>query len=111
VGIEIERAADHIIVRCRGYSLVIGWNRGEYVNTLRGWYLYAKLFPGLVSDQPYFLPAKRPEEIAVTRYDPDIDRTLVPGWRDPDGEKKFLTSSQLADSWLRRLLESTPLRE
>lgn len=110
LGLGVEQTPDSVVIRCGGYSLVIGWNRGNVINTLSGSYLFAKLFSGLVSQQPRYF-ADRPSEIEVTRYDPDIDRTLVPGWREREGEKKFLTSSQLADSWLKRLLAQTPLQD
>lgn len=107
LGLAIEAAADSVVVRSAGYSLVLGWSRGNIINTLSGSYLFAKLFSGSISERPYFFPEKDPKEIAVTRYDPDIDRTLAPGWRERDGETKFFTSSQLVDLWLKRLLAQT----
>ena len=104
LGLAVERATGSVAISYGAHSLVMGWNRGEYLNTLRGSYLYA-------SEQPRFSSERRPTEIKFIRYDPDIDRSLGPGWRERDGEKRFFTSRQLADSWLRRLLAQTGPRE
>lgn len=92
--LAVERDTNSIVISCGAHSLVFGWNRGEIVNTLSGHYLYASLQSRFSSQR----------EIEFIRYDPDIDRSLVPGWRERDGEKRLLTSAQLADSWLKRLL-------
>jgi hypothetical protein len=101
LGLAVARDTNNVVITCGTQSLVFGWNRGEVVNNLSGSYLYASLQSRLSSQN----------EIEFIRYDPDIDRSLVPGWRERDGEKKFLTGPQLADSWLRRLLDQTRPRE
>ena len=95
LGLAVQRDINSVGVSCGTQTLVFGWNRGQQVNTLSGSYLYASLQPRYSSQK----------EIEFIRYNPDIDRSLAPGWRERDGEKRFLTSAQLADAWLRRLIE------
>jgi len=102
LSLSVEESRDACAISNRDYTVVLGWNRGSVVNSLTESYLFAKLFRGYATRRGItFHP---PEEIEVVRYDPDIDRTLVPGWRDREAQK-FLTANQMADRWLRRFLD------
>lgn len=46
-----------------------------------------------------------PTKIAVEDYDLDCDRSRRIGWRAHSGKKAFHTSQQLADQWIRQLLD------
>jgi hypothetical protein len=46
-----------------------------------------------------------PTQIAVEEYDLDCDRSRRIGWRVQSGKKPFHTSQQLADQWIRQLLD------
>ncbi len=52
---------------------------------------------------PYTM--KEPHYKEMFSYSVDLDRSGTIGWRDTEGEKRFLTSAQLAEIWLKRLLE------
>jgi hypothetical protein len=94
LALSVSRGGNACSITNRSYTVAVGYNQGEIVNSLRGSYLFAKLFRGHA----------RPEQIDLVRYDPDIDRTLVAGWRDR-ASKKFLTATQMAEIWLRRFLD------
>lgn len=103
--IRVESRWDrHYIVASEEYGLVILWDPNSSINSLRGFRLTAKLYRGFVTFRQVLFNDK-PEEIQENEYDPDIDTSLTPGWREHDGEKKFFTSKQLADVWVTRLLK------
>ncbi|MFY9610301.1 MAG: hypothetical protein WAU45_17020 [Blastocatellia bacterium] len=92
------------IVASEDYGLVILWDTNSGINSLRNFRLTAKLYRGFVTFRQ-ILFVDRPEELQENKYDPDIDRSLTPGWREGNGERKFLTSKQLVDACVKRLLE------
>jgi hypothetical protein len=48
---------------------------------------------------------EKPSEVIKTRYEIDLDLSERIGWRESEEPRRFLTSSQLADLWMNRLLE------
>ena len=47
----------------------------------------------------------QPQEITRMEYQLDWDRSRRIGWREENGDKKFYSSAQLADVWIRRILD------
>jgi hypothetical protein len=47
----------------------------------------------------------QPQEIVRTDYQLDWDRSRRIGWREEAGDQKFYSSAQLADFWIRRMLD------
>jgi hypothetical protein len=109
LSVSVEQTPESCLARCGSLNLAIGWQPGHFINSSEGAYLFAKL--SLRRRGPHF-PGQASQEIEVIRYGPDIDAIRKVGWRELDSEwrkleddGKFFTSLQLADMWLKRLLE------
>jgi hypothetical protein len=53
---------------------------------------------------PYTM--KEPDRKVQLAYSVDLDRSGAIGWRESQGDKRFLTSNQVAEVWIKLLLES-----
>jgi hypothetical protein len=94
----------------RGFASVSGWNirfgiswGHQYGNTLD----YSGLSIVMSEGGRFYnrMPVVQPQEISRMEYQLDWDRSRRIGWREEDGDKMFYSSAQLADVWIRRILD------
>lgn len=93
------------IIYSSGISLTASWNPGRFANSLEGSGLHLKVFKGRVSTRPVINFAE-PEVVEHKRYDVDLHENAGIVWYETEGDRrKFPTSSELAELWMRIMLE------
>jgi len=75
-----------------------------YGNTLENAGLTFIMTEGGAFYGPYTM--REPDRKVELTYNVDLDRSGTMGWRERSGGRRFLTTSQLAEGWIKMLLES-----
>lgn len=97
-----ESSKDYALVSSHSARFNVIWGR-TFGNTLERSGLTivfsegGKFMGGLVLEEP--------KEIERIRYELDWDKTRRVGWRERSEARRFYTSQQLADVWVRRLFD------
>lgn len=91
---------------CRDCKLVFLW-RLRIRNSLHDAGLRVKLYKEKWDQFGSF----RPRDIDDSIYQADIDHNEDIGWREMNGEGRFLTSTQMSEFWIKRLLEEAASNE
>jgi hypothetical protein len=100
--IALRRGNEICNLFCSGLEMQFVW-ASKYLNTLDNSQLYIKIIKAH-SIGNYIINRGEPHIIQDVQYDIEMDTGRRIGWREVTGEKRFLTSGELADFWLKNLL-------
>lgn len=93
------------IIYSSGISLTASWNPGRFANSLEGSGLHLKVFKGRVSLR-HVASFTEPEVVEHVRYDIELHENAGIVWYETKGDRrKFPTSAELAELWMRIMLE------
>jgi hypothetical protein len=84
--------------------LTVNWGC-TYINTLSSSGLVTRVWDRRFHPQGIYLDGRQPKTVKEMKYDADLGSGRRPGWREKGRGKEFLTSRQLAEVLLRRLLD------
>jgi hypothetical protein len=84
--------------------LTVNWHC-TYANTLSSSGLVARVWDRRFHPQGIYLDGKQPKTVKEIKYDADLGPGRRPGWREKGRNKEFLTSRQLGEVLLRKLLD------
>jgi hypothetical protein len=118
---EIEAIAKQINVKNESFQLEIGTGKDgitlghprgvltvnwwcTYANTLSSSGLVAKIWNRKFHPQGIYFGGEKPKTVKEMQYNADLGPGHRPGWREKGRGKEFLTSSQLAEALVRKLL-------
>lgn len=90
----------HCLLSCQTVELSVYWHN-RYQSTLHDSQLGINL--AITRNEGYRKVLK--EVVKESNYNIDVDMSRHFGWRETSGKKRFLTSVQLADSWIKVLLD------
>jgi TIR domain len=95
-----EAGRSNCSATCRDCQLVFSW-RLKIRNSLHDSGLHVTLFRQVWDRSDRFTSPQRDGAV----YQAELDHNEAVGWREAGGEGRFLTSAQLAEFWIKRLLE------
>jgi hypothetical protein len=98
-----QAGQDASSLSCKGYDLQYARALGQYASSLEGAKLYVKIIKTF-SSSSYWQRKDGLNIVQNVEYEIDMDISRHTGWRELKGEKRFLTSTQLAEAWLKNLL-------
>ena len=110
-GVRTDR--DHrgreYLVAVSGLGVTIAWSQ-QWANSLEHSSLYVRYWDGVISLRGHNFDGE-PEQIRERDYDLDRSRSGTVGWRALRGEKRLLSSKELAAEIMKELLDHIRKRE
>jgi hypothetical protein len=119
---EVEAMANQINAKAGSFQLGVGTDKDAiilshprgvltvnwgciYANILSNSGLVARVWDRRFHPQGIYLDGRQPKTVKEMKYDADLGPGRRPGWREKGRSKEFLTSRQLGEILLRRLLD------